>query len=95
MHPGGSDSALLTLRIEVERRERAERRLQALARAARAELDRQREETGVDEWDESDSRCYLYNAAEAILERDANAAYVDDAHAELQIDECLEQADAG
>lgn len=70
----------------------ADRRLTLLAVATRAELDRQREESGVDEWDESDSRCYLYNAAEAILEREANASYVGRTRAEHLIDTCLEQA---
>lgn len=39
-----------------------------LARAVIAALDRDRERTGVDEWDESDERCYLYNAAYAVVE---------------------------
>lgn len=42
--------------------------LTALATRATAVLDADRKRTGVDEWDESDRRCYLYNAAAAVLE---------------------------
>jgi hypothetical protein len=67
-------------------------RLILLAKAALNVLDIEREETGVDEWDESDPRCFLYNAASAITEREANAAYSGVKLAEGLIDTCLEQA---
>jgi hypothetical protein len=70
----------------------AQHRLKLLAAATLSVLDTERIETGVDEWDESDQRCYLYNAATAIIERDANAQYVNVEAAEQQIDDCLDQA---
>jgi hypothetical protein len=45
-----------------------EQRLVGLAKLAIEVLDAEREQTGVDEWDESDLRCYLYNAAYAVIE---------------------------
>ncbi len=69
----------------------AQRRLKLLAAATLSVLNTERIETGVDEWDESDQRCYLYNAATAIIERDANARYTSAEDAETQIDACLDQ----
>lgn len=77
--------------VSVGDEERKPDRLVLLAKGALHILDNEREATGVDEWDESDPRCFLYNAATAILERDANAAYVDAESAERLIDDCLEQ----
>jgi hypothetical protein len=71
---------------------KAQHRLKLLSAATLSVLDTERLETGVDEWDEADQRCYLYNAASAIIERDANAAYVSAEAAERQIDDCLDQA---
>lgn len=70
----------------------AQKRLKLLAAATLSVLDAERARTGVDEWDESDQRCFLYNAATAIIEREANAAYVSAEAAEAQIDDCLDQA---
>jgi hypothetical protein len=42
--------------------------MQVLAELAIEILDAERAATGVDDWDESDQRCYLYNAAYAVLE---------------------------
>lgn len=41
---------------------------QVLAELAIEVLDNERVATDVDEWDESDPRCYLYNAATAVIE---------------------------
>jgi len=46
----------------------ADRVARVLADLAIEVLDAEREATGVDEWDESDTRCYLYNAAYAVIE---------------------------
>lgn len=81
---GGTDEPVVAreLRAEIERLRRiiadliegeteAERaRLYALAAIVLDYLDGVREETGVDEWDESDPRCDVYNAATAVVERD-------------------------
>lgn len=47
-----------------------ERAADVLARLAVEVLDNERAATGVDEWDESDPRCYLYNAAYAWIDGD-------------------------
>lgn len=41
-----------------------------LAKLAVEVLEAERERTGVDEWDEADVRCYLYDAAYAWIEND-------------------------
>lgn len=41
--------------------------VELLARQALEALDADRERTGVDEWDESDHRCELYNLAAEVL----------------------------
>lgn len=41
-----------------------------LSKLALEVLDAERERTGVDEWDEADIRCYLYDAATAWQEND-------------------------
>lgn len=49
-------------------RDYMEEALHHIADLAIEVLDAEREATGVDEWDESDTRCYLYNAAYAVRE---------------------------
>jgi len=82
---GTGVSADRTLTGVIAERQRERNRLHRLAGALRRVLDDQRAETGVDEWDESDFRCYAYNAAEAVLERGI--------HGDARLDECLDQAD--
>lgn len=42
-------------------------KMRELAELAIEVLDNERKDTGVDEWDESDPRCFLYNAAAEVL----------------------------
>lgn len=58
-------------------------RLYRLAKGVLEILDAERQRTGVDEWDESDHRCFLYNAAYAVIERNVRGG---DQH----LDDCLE-----
>jgi len=56
-------------------------RLARLAVGVLEVLDEERRRTGVDEWDEADVRCFLYNAASAVIDR----TQYGDAH----LDDCL------
>lgn len=65
----GATGGRLPLNAASEQSYSESERLYKLAVGTLEVLDAEREETGVDEWDESDPRCFLYNAATAVVER--------------------------